>query len=782
MRAAPPGYGNWGLALSADAKRLAFQDGGGVGFFDLSAAKPLREKTVLEGSEGGLHRLAFAPDGKRLVGSSEGGVVCLWDLTNGQTRPSWKRQGRKGSLLTLSDDGRTVAYFSDERTVTLLDVVGAEPREIVAVPQPAGSWSLALSPDGKRLAVGFEDGKTRLWDVSGKTPVQRAEINSDGSVMRFSHDGKRLALAHDGVGLWDVERQRWAAGGPFTGSLPGDWYLDVGFAPDDRTLVSAEANGAVRFWDLSGEKPHERNPIEQSSYLMASPSSDASGVFSRDGTRLAITAADGLRWWNLDATAPIRSREAQPFGSVAVSPDGKMLLLNDPEWRLSWCDLTSGDLRPGEAYKPGDWGATRWQLMPEGKSVAVGTAKGEVLFAEREAGKKDLVERSHFRVGDGPVVALAVSPDGRMMATAVAGAVKFWDLTGDKPALRDTLQPGEYYNMVFSPNRGMFAIVDSGAVTVWDVREHPPRQRRKWNLDGEWSQDLRVAFSSDSRTLATAGAGGKLLLRDIETGLPRREWQLPGQINYVAYAPDGRHLLTINSNGTGYILRLAPSPSARVDDAWLKQVAALPAEKQVEAVAAKLKELNPGFDGKVTPSIENGVVTDLSFLTDNVTDISPVRALTGLKRLTCGGSAPDRGRLSDLSPLRDMKLTFLQCLNNGELSDLSPLRGLKLTFLFIGKTQVSDLSPLKDMKLTGLICYWSAVSDLSPLKGMPLTGLDFHATKVTDLSPLRGMPLKSVVCDFKPERDAEILRTIPTLETINEKPAKEVLRTAGDKK
>ena len=70
---------------------------------------------------------------------------------------------------------------------------------------------------------------------------------------------------------------------------------------------------------------------------------------------------------------------------------------------------------------------------------------------------------------------------------------------------------------------------------------------------------------------------------------------------------------------------------AKVDDAWLKQVAAMPAEKQVEAVAAKLKELNPGFDGKVTHKIEDGVVTELEFLTDNVTDISPVRALTGLQ-------------------------------------------------------------------------------------------------------------------------------------------------------
>ena len=44
---------------------------------------------------------------------------------------------------------------------------------------------------------------------------------------------------------------------------------------------------------------------------------------------------------------------------------------------------------------------------------------------------------------------------------------------------------------------------------------------------------------------------------------------------------------------------------------------------------------------------------------------------------------------------------------------------------------------------------------------------------MSDLSPLKGMPLKELGCDFKPERDAEILRSIKTLETINGKPAAE---------
>ena len=152
----------------------------------------------------------------------------------------------------------------------------------------------------------------------------------------------------------------------------------------------------------------------------------------------------------------------------------------------------------------------------------------------------------------------------------------------------------------------------------------------------------------------------------------------------------------------------AAAPKPTVDDAWVKQVAAFPAEQQVDAVAAKLKELNPGFDGKVKPTIEGGGVVGLEFVTDNVTDISPLRALPELKSLNCRGSAD---------------------VWNGRLADLSPLKGMALTALECGRTRVSDLSPVK------------------------------------------GMPLKEIWCDFKPERDAELLRSITTLEKINGKPA-----------
>ena len=80
--------------------------------------------------------------------------------------------------------------------------------------------------------------------------------------------------------------------------------------------------------------------------------------------------------------------------------------------------------------------------------------------------------------------------------------------------------------------------------------------------------------------------------------------------------------------GKGEFTRGAPKAHA-VDDAFIKEVAALPAEQQVARVIAKLKELNPGFDpvaAKETHKIDNGAVTELAFKTEHVADISPVRA------------------------------------------------------------------------------------------------------------------------------------------------------------
>jgi len=217
---------------------------------------------------------------------------------------------------------------------------------------------------------------------------------------------------------------------------------------------------------------------------------------------------------------------------------------------------------------------------------------------------------------------------------------------------------------------------------------------------------------------------------------------------------------------------------AMTDEMFETTIPTLPPQEQVQRVVARLLELNPGFNGKETHKIENGVVTELAISTVGtlvptvgMTDMTPIKALKHLKKLVAAPPAANQqGSLFDLSSLQGMALTWLACQNNPQLRDLSPLKSLPLTWLSCGGTQVSDLTPLAGMRLTTLAVNDTAVEDLSPIAGMPLRVLWCNNTKIGDLSPLKGMPLQELRCDFVMVRDADILRSIRTLARINDLP------------
>jgi serine/threonine protein kinase len=186
----------------------------------------------------------------------------------------------------------------------------------------------------------------------------------------------------------------------------------------------------------------------------------------------------------------------------------------------------------------------------------------------------------------------------------------------------------------------------------------------------------------------------------------------------------------------------SPPAPPETFEAWRERVAKLPAEAQVDEVATKMKELNNGFDGVITPTIEEGVVTGLQFLTDDVTDLSPLQALRGLKLLSCTGSPPNGGKVRDLSALKGLKLVSLDCGYNEEVSNLSPSEDMPLISLGIAGTRVANLSPLRNLSLMSVNCAGTKVTNLSALKDTGLRMLDITETTVEDLSPLRGMPLQ----------------------------------------
>ena len=273
----------------------------------------------------------------------------------------------------------------------------------------------------------------------------------------------------------------------------------------------------------------------------------------------------------------------------------------------------------------------------------------------------------------------------------------------------------------------------------------------------------------------------------------------------AAWALSGRGLLGLGSQESPTVFhkvelrevsgkgRPAPARILSGHEEYLRAVAALPPEQQVQRVIDRLRDANPGFDRRYTHKVEGGRVTELAFESDAVADLSPLQALAGLLGLYIPAKEFSK-QLSDLRPLKGLSLVTLN-VSNSRVTDLTPLKGMPLTHLYLAGTKVADLSPLAGMRLNQLGINYTPVKDLAPLKGMSLAWLNADNSEVADLAPLAGMPLQSLYVqatkikdlapiqslstlqnlrvDFNASMDASILRSIPTLREINRMPAAE---------
>ncbi len=196
--------------------------------------------------------------------------------------------------------------------------------------------------------------------------------------------------------------------------------------------------------------------------------------------------------------------------------------------------------------------------------------------------------------------------------------------------------------------------------------------------------------------------------------------------------------------------------------AWVKQVQAMPADKQGDAVFQKFLEINSGMDPKRRPEreIKDGAVVKWGFSSAHkLVDLSPLRALSKLQSLVLSTTQ----ELEDLSPLEGLPLSSLH-LHLNKVTSLAPLKGLPLTSLVISFTPVEDLSPIAGMRLQKLVLHACRPKDLAVLRGLPVTELHIGALGVRDFSPLQGLPVQKLELSGGFMSDFTLLKDMPLTE------------------
>lgn len=150
--------------------------------------------------------LAFSPNGRLLAAA--GHWPRLWDLTTGrELRRLVKTRNPTFAAVSFRPDGRVLATGSQDGKTRLWEVAtGLE----LTSGQTRQNYieSVAFHPRGQLLAYGVRDGAVWLWDTT--TGTEQLLVAAATSNVAFSSDGRWLSFGGPGgtVHLWNVSEGR----------------------------------------------------------------------------------------------------------------------------------------------------------------------------------------------------------------------------------------------------------------------------------------------------------------------------------------------------------------------------------------------------------------------------------------------------------------------------------------------------------------------------------------------------------------------------------------------
>ena len=277
--------------------------------------------------------------------------------------------------------------------------------------------ALAISSDGKSAVSGSFDTSAIRWSL---------ERNAAEQVLRF-HDGavNAVAMLKDGriatsgadarIAIWQPgEQQPRQVLEGHTASV-----VALAVSPGGASLASASWDRTARLWPLAGGAPR----------VFEGHAQNVNGVaFTPDGRALVTAGYDAtLRIWPLAGNAsPIVKTLPAPLNAVAVAPDGEIVAAG-ADGKLYFLSQ-DGELR-GEV-KAGETPVIALAISRDGALIAAAGIRGSVAVIER-AGRN----LARTLVGPGlPLWSVAFFPDSHTLLTGGADRMlRRWDAASGEP-------------------------------------------------------------------------------------------------------------------------------------------------------------------------------------------------------------------------------------------------------------------------------------------------------------------------------------------------------------
>ena len=435
-------------------------------------------------------------------------------------------------------------------------------REIKRIGESYGGRSLAVSPDGRWIALGDMVGTVRVWDSQALDEPPTSYAGGSGPIVSiaFSPRMDRFVAGQLGgnpIQVWDIASQN------LLGKIMGHEGVGAIQFVGDSILLATDDTEGVMAWDLPSAMMHVEVP----------GSSNAAGCKYLEGNRLAWRdiGRTGIRdrtreyedpTGNSPLALPIRIYDVtpqketapwengEPFSIFTTSRNGRYLAALPSDRRIRLWDVLNGRVVVGP-HCPMEAGMlSALGVSDDARFVVWMTESSEVsMLWETKTGR---IESLAMPLADEARYCY-FSPDGLRLALGGWYETAVWDLSHSTPALMSVI-PG--WNEGFSPESESLAIGDwTGVIRLYDAHK-PGRTKRIFRQHSDYIAG--VTFSPDGKSLLSGSRDRTIRIWEVQTGAWRAT--LPAEVSSIRIFladPEGKWIAT-RTGGTN--LKIWPFP------------------------------------------------------------------------------------------------------------------------------------------------------------------------------------------------------------------------------